>query len=202
VTYPFCWFRRAVYWRALLAASLFLPFSSCHQPADTRPKPASETAAAEVASQGPAYTYQELQKFLPVDTIAGFRADGLPSGANFRESPTESYAICEQRYAQQSNALTISLTDCRDDSLRFASVYARTAKRFSHEDLQQRVQTTDFDIPGVKALLFYEKPSRTSRLTATVKGRYIIVVTAFPQPDTELVERVFFSLDLERLTAR
>lgn len=174
----------------------------CESKTPVPPKAISDVVVAETASPGPAYTYQELQQVLPTDTIAGFRVKGLPSGANFRETPSESYSTCEQQYAHRGATLTITLTDCRNAPIRLTAAKSRMVKHMTREDTQQRVVTTDFGIPGLHALTFYEKPSQTSRLTAVLNSRYIVMVSAFPQPSTDLVEDVFFSLDLERLTAR
>ena len=73
---------------------------------------------------------------------------------------------------------------------------------FSSEDEQQRVQSTDLGVAGIKALETYQKKDHRASIAAGIGDRFLVTVEADNQEDTELVKQAVKALDLPKLAAR
>lgn len=151
-----------------------------------------------------AIPYKELQGYLPAE-IEGYKRAGEPSGSTMGMTGM-SYSMAAQKYqkgeGEGAKTLNVSIVDYNAAGAIYSGATAMLGSGFSSEDEQQRVQSTDLGVAGIKALETYQKKDHRASIAAGIGDRFLVTVEADNQEDTELVKQAVKALDLPKLAAR
>jgi len=148
-----------------------------------------------------AIPYQQLQQYLPTQ-IDGYQKAGDPEGSMINMTGM-SYSTCSQEYKagpdDNPRTLKVTIVDYNSAAGLYTAATAMVGAGFSMEDDQQKVQSADLGVGGIKALETYYKQDHRASLAAGVNDRFFLTVEATQQDDTELVRKVAKDLDLGKL---
>jgi len=137
-----------------------------------------------------AIAYSELQKALP-PSPNGYTPSGEPSGSS-QSMGGFSMSQAEQDYsgpagAAEGNAPSIHITiiDFGGTQAGYGMLAAPMMMAFSQEDAHSRTRTITIDVPYTWGSEEYNKDSKTAKVTAVTRYRYVITVEARNQADDQ-----------------
>jgi len=137
-----------------------------------------------------AVPYSELQKALP-PSPNGHAPSGEPSGSS-QNMGGFSMSQVEQDYsapasAAEGNAPSIHITivDFGGTQAGYGMLAAPMMMAYSQEDAHSRTRTIKMDVPFTWGSEEYNKDSKTAKVTALTRYRYVITVEARNQADDQ-----------------
>lgn len=137
-----------------------------------------------------AVPYTELQKALPTSPN-GYAPSGEASGSS-QSMGAFSMSQVEQNYsapggAAEGNAPSINITivDFGGTQAGYGMLAAPMMMAYSQEDAHSRTRTIKIDVPYTWGSEEYNKDSKTAKVTALTRYRYVITVEARNQPDDQ-----------------
>ena len=151
-----------------------------------------------------AIPYKELQGYLPAE-VEGYKRVGEPEGSQMGMTGM-TYSMASQKYqmgeGESAKTLNVSIVDYNAAGAVYAGATAMLGSGFAAEDENERMQSTDLGIAGVKALETYNKKQHQATIAAGISDRFLVTVEADKQDDTELVKSAVKALDLSKFAER
>ena len=129
-----------------------------------------------------AMPYAELQKFLPA-SVDGYTPREEPSGQS-QAMPGFSMSQAEQTWVAEAGAdgntpeVQITLIDFGGTQQGYAMMAAPLMMNFSQEDAHRRIGSVKIDVPHSAGWEEFDKDTKSTKLTAITRYRYVITVEA------------------------
>lgn len=136
-----------------------------------------------------AISYTELQKFLP-SSANGYSPTGEPSGSS-QSMGAFSMSQAEQTYSGPAGAdgsaptIVVTIVDFGGSQAGYGMLAAPMMMTFSQEDAHSRTRTLTMDPPYTWGSEEYNKDSKTAKVMALTRYRYVITVEARNQADDQ-----------------
>jgi hypothetical protein len=137
-----------------------------------------------------AVPYSELQEVLPASPN-GYAPSGEPSGSS-QSMGGFSMSQVEQTYSAPAGAaeasapsINITIVDFGGTQAGYGMLAAPMMMAYSQEDAHSRTRTIKMDVPYTWGSEEYNKDSKTAKVTALTRYRYVITVEARNQADDQ-----------------
>lgn len=147
-----------------------------------------------------AFSHEILETILP-GSIEGFNAAGKGNGTTTNEEFI-SWSVIEKKYKKENQNLSITLADYNGAY----GLYAGATALFDNAEMvdngEERVQLIMLKDGKLKGRESFKKESREAYLLVGIEDRFLVAIWADNQSDTELIKKVFESMDTDKLMDR
>lgn len=135
-----------------------------------------------------AMPYEKLKAFMPTD-LQGFTAEGEPEG-NFVKQPGMSYSSLKQNYKNGDKTLSVTLTDFNGVAGLYTAAFGLYATGIEIENNDEILKGWNPETGSAKGFEQFRKKSKDANVTVGAGERFVLVVSATAQDNTNAVKAI------------